>query len=93
MIVSKTYLGVPGSYNVDAPELVNVIILGVKREGKGFNVLDGEIPVVSGQRACDYLPGTGRLRFGDAFINPDLPDTIVNIYPYLEKVWVMLKVP
>lgn len=91
MILSKTYIGVPYTYSIVAAELTNVIILGVKKEGIGFTVQDGEIPVTSGMRSVDYLPGSGTLRFGDPFIDPSGEEA--NIFPYLERVWVMWKVP
>lgn len=95
MIQSRIYIGSPGLYAISDAELINVTILGVKREGRGQNVIaddpDADAVLVPGYRGCAYLPGSGRLRFADPFNSPDEPDFVVDIFPFLERVWVLFK--
>ena len=64
MIVSRTYPGADGSSSIFAPELALVRILGVKRNGLGYNVFEAIVP---SSRQCEYDPA--------GFINFDIPFT------------------
>lgn len=61
MVRSQTYLGPPGAVGMVIPELANVRILHVEREGIGHEVISS-IPA-TGQAAVWYVPSSGRLIF------------------------------
>lgn len=88
MTVSATYYGAPGSVQIDAIELSNVVILGVKREGLGFYESPLDFTLAPGGRDFQYYPAIGRILFADAFAGPTFGRPNRN---ELEKVWVLYK--
>lgn len=81
MVTSQTYSGVPGDTQIFAPELAYVRILGVKREGLGYNVFFGLPP---GNRQVEYDPA-GFIKFDIPFTG-DISDTMDIL---TEKVFVL----
>lgn len=88
MTTSVTYYGSPGSVQIDAIELFHVTILGVKREGLGFNEQPLDFTLSPGSRDFQYYPALGRILFADEFSGPTFgrPNRAE-----LERVWVLYK--
>jgi hypothetical protein len=84
-IRSATFYGEPGLKILIDDQLVGVEILGLKREGTGF---DPGIIASLGSREYGYLSPFGALFFATAFTGP----TFGRPNPeYYERVWVLYK--
>lgn len=85
MIYSITYLGKPGTFSTSNVKLVNVKILGLKREGTGYD----QVASSPGGRDFTFDVSSGTVSFNAE--NTFNPGISINGRFYLEKVWVLIK--
>lgn len=83
---AKTYKGDAGAYWITDSDLLNVTILGVKRDGLGY---DPKTTAPSGsERKFRYVPGDGKILFSADQVFSGPPVTVSDdVYEYIHVLY------